>query len=95
VTGINDARNVLDSSFCINFLNKRLTELPEALLYISPVTRMEILAKPAYEYDKDAEQEAKDFTLVSCDKDLVPQLREAAPGLRAEYLKPLDRPAGA
>jgi predicted nucleic acid-binding protein len=35
--------------------------LMKALLYISLVTRMEILAKPAYEYDKDAEQEAKDF----------------------------------
>ena len=56
-----DAGCVLDSCFCMNFLNKRLTALPKGLLYISQITRMELLAKPEYRDNKKAEHEALDF----------------------------------
>jgi predicted nucleic acid-binding protein len=45
----------------MNFLNKRLTALPKGLLFISLITRMELLAKPEYKDNKEAEQKALDF----------------------------------
>jgi predicted nucleic acid-binding protein len=45
----------------MNFLNKRITALPKGLLYISRITRMELLAKPEYKTDKAAEWNALDF----------------------------------
>jgi predicted nucleic acid-binding protein len=45
----------------MNFLNKRITALPKGLLYISRITRMELLAKPEYKTDKAAERNALDF----------------------------------
>jgi predicted nucleic acid-binding protein len=45
----------------MNFLNKRVTALPKGLLYISRITRMELLAKPEYKTDKAAERDVLDF----------------------------------
>jgi predicted nucleic acid-binding protein len=61
MNGNDEEACVLDSCFCINFLNKRLTVLPKKLLYISQITRMELLAKPEYKDNPEAEHEALDF----------------------------------
>ncbi|GHT83988.1 hypothetical protein FACS1894137_06430 [Spirochaetia bacterium] len=61
MNGNDEEACVLDSCFCMNFLNKRLTALPKKLLYISLITRMELLAKPEYKDNKEAEHVALDF----------------------------------
>jgi predicted nucleic acid-binding protein len=43
----------------MNFLNKRIRLLPEDVLFISVITRMEILAKP--DHTAESEEEARDF----------------------------------
>ena len=50
---------VLDSCTCINFLNKKLLELPQGHYYISVVTRMELLADP--KHTDESQKEAADF----------------------------------
>jgi predicted nucleic acid-binding protein len=61
VNGNDEVPCILDSCFCINFLNKRIATLPKGLLYISQITRMELLAKPEYKDNKEAEHKALDF----------------------------------
>jgi predicted nucleic acid-binding protein len=61
VNGINDDVSVLDSNFCINFLNRRIETLPGGELYISQITRMELLSKPEFIGSGNARQEASDF----------------------------------
>jgi predicted nucleic acid-binding protein len=59
MNGPTDDRFVLDSCVCMNFLNKRIPSLPLGDLFISVITRMEILANP--EHTAESEQEARDF----------------------------------
>ena len=61
MNGNDDDPCVLDSCFCMNFLNRRIIALPKGLLYISRITRMELLAKPEYKTDKAAERAALNF----------------------------------
>jgi predicted nucleic acid-binding protein len=59
MNGQTDTRFVLDSCACINFLNKKIPSLPLGDLFISVMTRMEILAKP--DHTAESEKEARDF----------------------------------
>jgi predicted nucleic acid-binding protein len=59
MNGRTDDRFVLDSCTCVNFLNKKIPSLPLGNLFISVITRMEILAKP--DLTAELEQEARDF----------------------------------
>jgi predicted nucleic acid-binding protein len=61
VSGIHDDVSVLDSNFCMNFLNKRIETLPGGELYISQITRIELLSKPEFMGSSNARQEASDF----------------------------------
>jgi predicted nucleic acid-binding protein len=59
MNGRTDGRFVLDSCVCINFLNKKIRSLPVGDLFISVITRMEVLAKP--DHTAESEQEAREF----------------------------------
>ena len=61
MSGNDETPYLLDSCLCMNFLNERITALPKGLLYISRITRMELLAKPEYKDNKEAERKALDF----------------------------------
>ncbi|MDR2796458.1 MAG: PIN domain-containing protein [Spirochaetaceae bacterium] len=61
MNGIRDNIFVLDSSFCINFLNTRIDTLPGGELYISQITRIELVSKPEFMGNSSARQEASDF----------------------------------
>jgi predicted nucleic acid-binding protein len=81
----NDERAcVLDSCFCINFLNKRLTALPKGLLYISQITRMELLAKPEYKVNKAAEYEALDFIAAMTVVPITDEIEDCTVKIRRE-----------
>jgi predicted nucleic acid-binding protein len=59
MNGLTDDRLVLDSCICIDFLNKKILSLPEADLFISVISRMEIRAKPGQ--TAEMEKEIHDF----------------------------------
>jgi predicted nucleic acid-binding protein len=68
----------------MNFLNKRITALPKGLLYISRITRMELLAKPEYKTDTAAEQAALDFINEMTIVPITAEIEDTAIRLRRE-----------
>jgi predicted nucleic acid-binding protein len=68
----------------MNFLNKRITALPPGLLYISRITRMELLAKPEYKTDKAAEQKALAFIDEMTVIPITDEIEDTAIGIRRE-----------
>jgi hypothetical protein len=59
MNGLTDEKFVLDSCVCMNFLNKRIPSLPKVDLFISVITRMEVLAKP--DHTSESERDAREF----------------------------------
>jgi predicted nucleic acid-binding protein len=68
----------------MNFLNKRITALPKGLLYISRITRMELLAKPEYKTDKAAERDALDFIDEMTIVPITGEIEDSAINIRRE-----------
>jgi predicted nucleic acid-binding protein len=46
---------ILDSCTCINFLNRKISVLPKGDLYISVITRIEVLSYPKQTTESEAE----------------------------------------
>jgi predicted nucleic acid-binding protein len=70
----------------MNFLNKRIPALPKGLLYISRITRMELLAKPEYKTDKAAEQEALNFIGEVTVVPIAGEIEDSAIDIRREHI---------
>jgi predicted nucleic acid-binding protein len=66
----------------MNFLNKRIPSLPLGDLFISVITRMEILAKP--DHTAESEKEARDFLKKVIVVPLLGTIERTATSIRRE-----------